>query len=47
MKYIRKKNVDTERLWLVSNAYVYNNFGKEAFFPITQEEYDLLNEVLL
>lgn len=43
---IREKKIDTEKLCLVANAYAYNNFGKVAVIPITQEEYDLLNEVL-
>lgn len=44
---IKEKKVDTEKLRLVANAYAYNNFGKVAVIPITQEDYELLTEVLL
>lgn len=44
---IKTKKVDTEKLWLVENAYAYNNFGKVHVIPLTDEEFDLVKKVLL
>lgn len=46
LEIIREKKVDTAKLAFVANAYFYNNFGKVAVIPITQEEFDLVTEVL-
>ena len=46
LEVIREKKVDTAKLTFVVNAYFYNNFGKVAVIPITQEEFDLVTEVL-
>lgn len=49
LEILRKYIIDTKKLMLVTttNPYFYNNFGEVGVIPITQEEYDLLKEVLL
>ena len=46
LEIVKEKKVDTEKLWLLANAYAYNNFGKVHVIPLTDDEFDLLTEVL-
>ena len=46
LEIIRTKHIDTAKLFLLTSAYWYNNFGKVEVIQITQDEYDLLKEVL-
>lgn len=47
LEIIKEKKVDVRILLLVDSLYKYNNFDSTKRIELTQEEYDLLKEVLL
>ena len=49
LEIIREKNVDIQTLKRTNNVYEYNSYVAKGLGekPLTQEEYDLLKEVML